>query len=31
MLKKLGWFIGLWMAGVGMVGLVAYGLRWVLL
>lgn len=29
--RRLAWFAGLWAAGVGAVGAVAYGLRWWLL
>lgn len=25
--KRLGWFVGLWLAGVLTVGLVAYGIK----
>lgn len=31
MLNKFGWFVALWLAGVGTVALVAYALRWALL
>ena len=30
MLRRLGWFFGLWLAGVAAVGVVALVLRWVL-
>jgi hypothetical protein len=26
--RRLAWFVGLWAAGVLVVGAVAYGLRW---
>ncbi|HUF57116.1 MAG TPA: DUF2474 domain-containing protein [Thermohalobaculum sp.] len=26
--RRLGWFAGLWVAGVGTVAAVAYALRW---
>lgn len=26
--KRLLWFVGLWLAGVGTVSALAYGLRW---
>lgn len=29
-LRQLGWFVGLWAASVAVIGLVAYGLRWLL-
>ena len=29
-MKRIGWFIGLWLAGVAVVGVVAYGLKIVL-
>jgi hypothetical protein len=29
-LKQLGWFAGLWLASVAAIGIVAYGLRWLL-
>ena len=28
--RQLGWFVGLWLASVAVIGLVAYGLRWLL-
>ena len=28
--KQLGWFVGLWAASVAVLGVVAYGLRWLL-
>ncbi len=31
MLRKLLWFVGLWIAGVAVVGAVAYAIRLVLL
>ena len=29
-LKQFGWFVGIWAASVAALGLVAYGLRWLL-
>jgi hypothetical protein len=29
-LKKLGWFVGLWIAGVAATAALAYGTRWLL-
>lgn len=30
-LKRLGWFVALWLAGVATVTLVGYGIRWAIL
>ena len=29
-LRQIGWFVGLWAASVASLGLIAYGLRWLL-
>jgi len=29
--KRLAWFVGLWVAGVAVVGAVAYLIRWAIL
>lgn len=31
MLRKLGWFVLIWLLSVGALGIVAYAIRWVIM